>query len=282
MESILNILKLQAYQLLTVIPALLKAAVVFLVGYVIARVLYQVIRRIVAASGLDRLTDKLLSIDMFRNTDIRVLPSRVLAGIVYYFVLIVFTMAAVDALGMPMLSAMMADLVAYIPNAITAFIILIGGIFLADFIKRLVVNTCRSLGIPSANLIAGAVFYFILLNIVLIALSQAQLQTEFMEANISIVLGGIAGAFAIGYGMASRHIMGNILASFYNRNQVRVGDEISIDGKRGEVIQLSSLHITLRAEESDYTIPFSKLSSDGFEVHSRREDGRTLPPHPGE
>ncbi|MBB4079605.1 hypothetical protein GGR28_002230 [Lewinella aquimaris] len=281
MESVINILKLQAYQLLTVIPALIKAAVIFLVGYVIARVLYQVIRRAVAASGLDRLTDRLLNIDLFRNTDLKILPSRVLASIVYYFVLIVFVMAAVDALGMPMLSAMMADLIAYIPNAITAFIILIGGIFLADFIKKLVTNTCRSLGIPSANLIGNAIFYFILLNIVLIALSQAQLQTEFMEANISILLAGIAGAFAIGYGMASRHIMGNILASFYNRNQVRVGDEISIDGKRGEVIQLSSLSITLQAEDSEHTIPFSKLSSDGFEVHSRREDRTALPPNLG-
>ena len=279
MDSVLDILRLQAYQLLTVIPALLKAIVVFLVGYIIAKGLYQIIRRLVAASGLDRLTDRLLDIDLFRNADLKLVPSRVLAAIVYYFVLIVFTMAAVDALGMEMLSAMMADLVAYLPNAIVAFVILIGGIFLADFVKRLVVTTCRSLGIPSGNLIANAVFYFILLNIILISLSQAQLQTEFMENNISIILAGIAGAFAIGYGMASRHIMGNILASFYNRNQVHVGDEISIDGKRGEVIALSSLSITLRSDDSEYTIPFSKVSSDGFEMHSRRDQGPPLPPH---
>ncbi|MGB3801706.1 MAG: mechanosensitive ion channel domain-containing protein [Lewinella sp.] len=282
MDSVLDILRLQAYQLLTVIPALIKAAVIFLVGYLIAKGLYQIIRRLIAASGLDRLTERMLHIDLFRNADINILPSRVLAAIVYYFILIVFTMAAVDALGMDMISAMMANLVAYLPNAIVAFVILIGGIFLADFIKRMVLTTCRSLGIPSGNLIANAVFYFILLNIILISLSQAQLQTEFMETNISIILAGIAGAFAIGYGMASRHIMGNILASFYNRNQIRVGDEVSIDGKRGEVIQLNSVSITLRSEDSEFTVPFSKLSSDGFEMHSRRDGGPSLPPHAGE
>ena len=282
MESVLDILRQQAYQLLTVIPALIKAAVIFLVGFIIAKGLYQIIRRLIAASGLDRLTDKLLTIELFRNADINLLPSRVLASIVYYFILIVFTMAAVEALGMDMLSVMMADLVAYLPNAILAFIILIGGIVLADFIKRLVLSTCRSLAIPSGNLIANAVFYFILLNIILIALSQAKLQTEFMETNISIILAGIAGAFAIGYGMASRHIMGNILASFYNRNQLQVGDEVSIDGKRGEVIQLNSVSITLRSEDSEFTIPFSKLNSDGFEMHSRRNGGPSLPPHRGD
>ena len=281
MQSVLDILRLQALQLLNALPALAKALIVFLVGYLLAKLLYQLIRRLVAASGFDRLSEKVMQIDLFQKFNIQLVPSRVLATIVYYFVLIIFTMAAVDALGMEKLSELMAQLVAYLPNAVTAFIILIGGIFLADRLKRVVVSACRSLGIPSGNLIGNAVFYFILLNVILIALKQAQLQTEFMENNISIILAGIAGAFAIGYGMASRHIMGNILASFYNRNQLRLGDEVSIGDRRGEVIQLNNVTITLRGEESEFTIPFSKLSSDGFEMHSRREAGRQqpLPPH---
>jgi hypothetical protein len=277
MNSVLDILRLQALQLLDVIPALLKAVVVFLVGYLLAKVLYQVVRRLVAAAGLDRLAEKMMDIELFRRVNLHLVPSRVLAAIVYYFILIVFIMASVEALGMDMLSAMMADLVTYLPNAITAFILLIGGIFLADAIKRAVVSACRSLGIPSGNLIGNAIFYFILLNVILVALSQAELQTDFMETNISIILAGIAGAFAIGYGMASRHIMGNILASFYNREQLRVGDEVSIDGKRGEVIQLTNVSITLRGDDSEITVPFSKLSSEGFEVHSRRETSLSLP-----
>ena len=279
MESVLDILRLQAYQLLSVIPALLQAIVVFLVGYILAKVLYQVVRRIVHAAGIDRLAEKMLDIELFRRLNLSLVPSRVLAAIIYYFVLIVFIMAAVEALGMEMLSQMMADLVTYLPNAITAFILLIGGIFLADAVKRAVVSACRSLGIPSGNLIGNAIFYFVLLNVILVALSQAELQTEFMETNISIVLAGIAGAFAIGYGMASRHIMSNILASFYNRNQLQVGDEVSIDGKRGEVIQLNNVSVTLRGEASEITVPFSKLNREGYEVHSRRESGPSLPPH---
>ena len=281
MDSAFDILRLQAYQVLTALPALLKATFIFLLGYVLARVLYSIVRRLIAASGLDRLTERLLHIDLFRNSNLKLLPSRIIAGTVYYFLLIVFTMSAVHALGMDMLSEMMADLVSYLPNALVAFIVLIGGIFLADFVKKLVLTACRSLGIASGNLIANAIFYFILLNIVLIALSQAQLQTDFMETNISILLAGIAGAFAIGYGMASRHIMSNILSSFYNRNQIRVGDEVSIDGKRGEVIQLNNVSITLQSEDSEYTIPFSKLSSEGFEMHSRRSDRPALPPNLG-
>lgn len=271
MESVILTLRQQAYVILSAIPALVKALVVFLVGYLLAKTLRYLIRRLVAASGFDRLSNRVMDIDLLRMANIQLVPSKVLAWIVYYFVLIIFTMAAVDALGMDKLSDFLAQLVAYLPKAVTAFVILIGGIILADVVKRAVVSTCDSLAIPSGNLIGNVVFYFILLNIVLIALSQAQLQTEFMENNISIILAGIAGAFAIGYGMASRHLMGNILASFYNRRQLRLGDEISIDGKRGEVIKLSNVNITLQSEESEYVIPFIRLSSQGFEMHSRRK-----------
>ena len=281
MESIVEILRVQALQLLNIIPALIKAVVILVVGIVLAKVLRNVIRRALEAIRVDQLVDRLMQIDFFRDNNISLIPSRVVSSAVYYFVLIVFTMAAVEALGMQIISDLLTDFIEYIPSGVTAFLILIFGIFLADAIKRIVLGACRSLGIAAGNLIANVVFYFILLNIVLIALRQAKLQTDFMEDNISIILGGLAGAFAIGYGLASRHVMGNLLSSFYNRDRIRVGDEISFQGQRGEVIQVSHVSIVLRGEDSEFIVPFSKLSSEGVQIHTRRESGPALPPNLG-
>lgn len=279
MSSVLEILRLQALQLLEVIPAILKAAIVLFIGYLLARVVSQLIRRLLVTVGADKLADRLFSIDFFETNNIDFVPSRILGAITYYLIFIVFLMAAVDALGMEMVSDLMADLIAYIPNAVTAFFILIFGIVLADWLKKVILTACRSLGIPSGNLIGNAVFYFVFLNIVLIALRQAQLQTEFMENNITVLLGGVAVAFALGYGLAAKDIMGNMLAGFYNRNRIRVGDEITIDGRRGEVILMGSTSMTLRSEQSEYIVPFSKLSNSGVEIHTRRASGPPLPPN---
>ncbi|MEL6276235.1 MAG: mechanosensitive ion channel domain-containing protein, partial [Bacteroidota bacterium] len=124
----------------------------------------------------------------------------------------------------------------------------------------------------------NVVFYFIFLNIVLIALRQADLQTSFMETNISIILAGVAGAFAIGYGFASKDIMSNLLASFYNRGRLEVGDEITIDGRRGEIIQINNNTITLRTETSEILMPYRMVTNGGVEIHSRRDRPNTLPP----
>lgn len=283
MENIINALRDQFLLMLNVIPALIKGVVILIVGVILAKLIYKLILRFLGAIGVDKLADRLMSIELFEKASFDLIPSRIVAACVYYFIIIVFSMAAVEAMGLKIISDLLKDLIEYIPSGVTAFIVLIVGIFLADSVKKIIVATCRTLGISSGNLIANVVFYFILLNIVLIALSQAKLQTEFMEANISILLAGVAGAFAIGYGLASRHIMSSLLSSFYNRDKFSIGDEVTIDGKRGEVVTINNSIIILRSmnEESEFVIPYSKVSSEGVEIHTRRDKGPALPPHEG-
>jgi len=283
MESIFNALRDQAILMLNVIPALIKGVVILLVGLLLAKLLYRLILKFLGAIGVDKLADRLMSIEMFERANFDLVPSKIVAASVYYFIIIIFSMAAVEAMGLKIISDLLKDLIEYIPSGVTAFIVLIIGIFLADAVKKIIVTACRTLGISSGNLIANVVFYFIMLNIVLISLRQAKLQTKFMEDNMSIILAGVAGAFAIGYGLASRHIMSSLLASFYNRDKFHIGDEVTIDGMRGEVITINNNTVILRSldEDSEFVIPYSKVATEGVEIHTRRDKGPALPPHEG-
>lgn len=267
--------------MLNVIPALIKGVVILIIGFILAKIIHRIILKGLGAIGVDKLADRLMSIEMFEKSNFDLVPSRIVAGSIYYFILIVFSMAAVEAMGLKIISDLLKDLIEYIPNGVTAFIILIFGIFIADSIKKLVYTTCQALGVSSGTLIANIVFYFVLLNMVLISLRQAKLETNFMEDNLSIILAGIAGAFAIGYGLASRHTISSLLASFYHRDKFHVGDEVTINGKRGEVVTINNNMIILRAldEDSEFVIPYSKVASDGVEIHIRRDKGPALPPH---
>jgi small-conductance mechanosensitive channel len=101
-----------------------------------------------------------------------------------------------------------------------------------------------------------------------------------MEDNVSIILAGVAGAFAIGYGLASKEVMTSLLAGFYSRDKFYIGDKVTGGGKRGEVVTINNYDIILRSttEESEYVIPYSKVLSEGMEIHTRRDKGPALPP----
>lgn len=265
LETILEQLKAMA----DIIPSLLSALVVFIIGVILAKTLRKIIGKLLAKSGIDRLADRLNDIDLIAKTSVEVKPSTLISGIVYYLVLFIFIMAAVDVLGMAAISALMTDMINYIPKAISAFFVFLIGILFCDLIKKVVQAACESLGIGSAKLLANVVFYFLFLNVALITLKQAELQTTFMENNISIILGGVILAFSIGYGLASRPLMSNMLAAFYNKDRFEVDDELTVEGQRGRVIGMDNTTLTLRVEDGEVIIPLSKLSKDKYIIHRR-------------
>lgn len=267
MKLILDKIWQQILAMFEYIPSIITAFLVLLVGVILAKILRRIIQKILATAGIDKLADKLNEIDIVANTNIDFIPSRFLGSIVYYIVVLVFTMAAVEILGMEAVSNLMTDVINYFPKLISALFVFIIGILLSDLLKKIVQTTCESLGIGAAKLLANVAFYFLFLNVVLITMKQAELQTTFMENNISIILGGVILAFSIGYGLASKTLMSNMLGAFYSKDRFQVGDELTIEGKRGTVIGMDSTTLSLRAQEGEIIIPLSKLSNEQYTIH---------------
>ena len=278
MQKVLDALEAQGLAMLAIIPSLLKALLIFLIGYIIALILSKVLKKVLVTIGADRLAEKLNDIDLISKSNIRITPSTLFSKLLYYILMLVVLMAAVDALGIESVSELMNRIVTYLPKALSALLVLLIGIFVADFIKKIVLTTCESVGIPAAKLIANAVFYFLFLNVVMITLKQAELQTAFMENNISIILAGVILAFSIGYGLASRTLMSNLLSAFYNKDRIRIGDILTIDGVKGEVIAVDSTTLTLQTDTAKVVVPLSKLSQDKFAIHDRPAPPNRLPP----
>lgn len=266
---ILDLLKQLLAQLVAFIPNIMGALTIIIVGWILARTLSKFIKKILKAIGADKLAEKLNEIDVFYKSKIKLVPSTLLSKVVYYLLMFLFFIAATDVLGMQVISDLMGKILNYIPQLVSAALVFIIGVLAADFLKNIVKTTCDSLGIPAAGVISNVVFYFVFLNISMITLAQAGIDTEFIESNLSIILGGIVLAFAIGYGLASRNIVANFLASFYNRDKIHLGDVISVGGLKGEVIEMDNTSLVLlSADDTRVIIPLSKLASDPVEIHS--------------
>ncbi len=277
MDRMLDTLEMQGLLMLEVIPNLIKALAILLIGYIIAKVLAKIVRKLLVSIGADSLAERLNDIDLISKSNLRIVPSVLFSKLLYYLLMLVVLMASADALGIESVSELMNSIVNYLPKALSAFLVLLLGIFIADFVKKIVLATCQSLGIPAAKLIANAVFYFLFLNVIMITLKQAELQTAFMENNISIILAGIIFAFSIGYGLASRPLMANLLSAFYNKDRIRIGDVLTVENVKGEVIAIDSTTLTLQTDSTKVIIPLSKLSQEKFAIHDRQPPPNRLP-----
>jgi small-conductance mechanosensitive channel len=257
-------------QFIAILPRFIAATVVTIIGMVIAKSVAKILGKILALSGIDKIAEMLNEMDFVQSMNIKIQLSGIIAKVIYYMLLLIFIIAATDILGMPAISKLVSDIINYFPLIISASIVLMLGVLLADFIKGIVQTTCKSLGIPSGNIIANIVFYFIFINAVIVALSQANIDTGFIKNNLTVLLGAIAGAFALGYGLASKDLMSSILASFYHKDRFDLGDVITIEGVTGEIIEIDNASITLQTDGKRVVFPSSKLHSEKVEIHDQK------------
>ncbi len=253
----------------TGLPRFIMAVIILIVGIVISKIIANIIKKTLLAVNIDKLGEKLSEIDFIEKSNIKIKFSTILSRVFYYILVLFFLVAATEALGMPAVSQLVSDLFNLIPSLIVAGIILVLGTIMADVLKNVAQTALESLGIPSARMIASFVFYFLLINIVISAFTQAQINTEFLSQNISIVIGGIVLAFAIGYGLASRSSMSNFLASYYSNGKFDVGDTITLDGVTGRIVEMDKSALTLVTEESRRIIfPLNQVSNSRIEIHN--------------
>lgn len=260
-DSIQQLLK----DFLSVIPNVVAALFLLIIGWILANIFARIVKKVLHTVKADAAADNLHAIDLVQKSNIKVVPSKIFSKLVYYVVMFIFIIAAAEKLGMQAVSDLITELVAYIPKAISALIVFALGLWIADKIKGIVREACKSMGISAAPVISSLVFYFLFINILLLALNQAEINTDFLTTNISLILGGIIFAFAIGYGIASKDTMANLLGGLYSANKFEIGDEIQIDGRKGKIIAKDKSSITLKTENGVVICPMSQLTTSMVE-----------------
>ena len=252
------------------IPSFLGAILILVVGNIISKLVSKGVAKVLSRVGLDKLGEGLNKVDIVQKLNTEVKLSQIFSKVIYYFLFFIFIIAATDVLNMPAISELVMNAFNMIPKILVGLIILIFGTLLSDGIKNIVQTALDSLGVPSSKLIAAALFYFLFINVVISAIAQAEINTEFLEQNLSIVIGGIVVAFAIGYGLASKDMVANFLGSFYTQGKVKVGDTITVDGVTGVVNDVDRNSMVMEADGKEIIVPLSIVMRQKLEIHTHK------------
>lgn len=264
-QILINTFQTLIAQFISFVPKLIGAVVVLGVGTLVAKLVSAFIGRVLKQAGFDRLGDKLNEIDVIRQLQTEIKLSEIVAKVLYYFILLVFITAATETLGVAAITGMVTSLVNFIPKLIAAAIMLQVGVLVADVLKKGVISLCASFNIASGRLLGTVVFAFFLLVTIISALGQAGINTELLESSFNLLIGGVIFAFAVGYGLASRDVMANLLSSFYTKNKFKEGQRIRVEGISGQIVSVDSTTLTLKTGDSTTTVPMQLLQTKTVE-----------------
>src|SRR5918993_914604 len=215
-ESLRNALNV----FLAYIPQLIGAIVILVIGYIVARVLKAVVARVLQAIGFDGWMERGGIKQFFDRAQTRETPATVLGTLVFWLVFIIAITMAADALGIRQVSAVLGQLIAYIPSIIAAVLILVLAALLANFLSGLV------RGATGSDLLASIARYAIIVYAAFAALTELGIAVQLTAPTFLIVLGAVALAAAIAFGWGGRDVAKDLIERYYDRS-----DEVTTNNR---------------------------------------------------
>jgi hypothetical protein len=220
-----------ARELASFLPALAAATAILLLGYFVAGQLQRWVdatlkrfdfNRVAAAGGLDEVVGR---------TGSRLDPVRAVARLIFWLVMLVTILLASAALGLESINDMFGRLLGYMPTLIAAIVIIILGLILGEFVRGLILASAGGLsGVPTlAKIGKGAVIMIALF----MAIRTLGVTEEIVTAAFTLILGAVALAVGLAFGLGNRELAGEITRKWYEEGQRRdrrAGDKRAAPG----------------------------------------------------
>src|SRR5215211_768245 len=193
------------------LPALIGAIIILLVGFIIAKVLQGITTKVLDGMGFEGWMQSGGIKQFFDRSQTNQTPLSILGKLVFWLVFFIAITMAVDTLGISAISDVLAQFIAYIPQIIAAILILVLATLLANFVAGIV------RGATGSNLIGSVAQYSIIVFAAFAALTQLGIAKELIAPTFLILLGAVALAAAIAFGLGGKGVAQQMVEQGYQK-----------------------------------------------------------------
>lgn len=206
--------------ILGAIPNVFTAVVVLAIAYVVGRLVAGVVTSLLAGLGFDAVLER-LGLRSQPAAGQRT-PSELAGMLTLVAVMLFAAIEATDVLGFVLLSQLVADFTVLFGHILLGVIVFGVGLYFANLAARAIQQS----GAPQAGVLALAARVAILVLVGAIALRQMGLANEIINLAFGLLLGAIAVAVAIAFGIGGREIAGRELQSWVEANRSNAAGRI--------------------------------------------------------
>ena len=227
-------------------PRLLSVVLLFVLVLLATKLVERTLRAMLTRVRLGVLIERVRLTDTLRRV-CQTQPLEVLLPrVVYYLLLFLAARTLADTLGLGPVSDAIGAFLAFLPNVLSAVLILLLGSVVANLAGQMVSRASRESGIDFAASLGSLVSALILFVLGIMAVTQLRIDTEIVRLVIACVLAGVALAFGLSFGLGTRKIFST-------------GKEIEIRGQRGVLRSITPTQ-TLLVQSDDTLVAVSNAA----------------------
>jgi hypothetical protein len=252
-NQILSSLTQWKLSLIAALPNLVTAFIVLIMGWVLAWALRRVVRRVFRrlAAQIPSGTGRAAWSEAVDDNDV----GNVAAGGVYWLVLLVTSMVAIDALDIAVFSRWVGAFASYLPRLALAAAILFVGIVGGRLARNAIVKTAIRLPVSQARGLARFAQLAIVIATGLVAAERLGLDVSLLSAVFMILVAATLAAAALAFGLGARDIVADILAMHYVNKSHRMGQRVRLGQDEGRIVRTSRTAVSLETVDGEMSIP---------------------------
>jgi len=237
------------------VPRAFTGLVVVLLGILLAKIAEKAIRTAFDKFHIDDLLERIGVKDVLGKLGLRQPPGQVLARLVYWMLVLLFTQSAAQAVGLAAISDAINAFFAYMPNIIAAVLVLMIGMVVSRFVGDAITRAAADSGVEFAPTLGRAASTLIFFVVAVMAVSQLRIDTQLVKSVVLVLLGGMAIALALTFGLGTRDITRNIVAGYYVRKLFHVGESVEVAGEKGILTGVTSLQTLIERDDVTTAVP---------------------------
>ncbi len=185
-------------------PKFLGALLLILAGWILARILRAGMRRGLEAFGFERIADKSGLEALVKQGGVDLSLVGVIAGAVYWLVLMVVVVSAANSLGLDSVAILANKVILYLPNVVVAILILVFGTVFSRMVNRVVFAWLNNTKFPGALSVSTASEYAVQIFTMFLALGQLDIGATLLTVAFAIVFGGFVLTLSLAFGLGGR------------------------------------------------------------------------------
>ena len=241
------------------LPNILGAILLLLVGWLLAKTLR------ILAIRFTRFIDKLVlnysSKKGIKRTRLPIVSGKVIGGVIYWTVLLVFITTATNVLDLKIFTDWLSRVIGYLPTLLAGGLIILAGVLVSSIARDLVVAALPHANKEQRMLFGRIIYAVIMFTAVVIGVDQIGINVNFLIILLSIVIGTFMTGLAIAVGLGSRTVVHNMISARQFKQQYRVGDQVKVWDYTGKILELTATTIILDTADGIVTVP-AKVYSD--------------------
>lgn len=190
---------------LHLLPNVIAAIVILIIGWIIAAALAKLVRRIIEFTKIDEVIDKAGLDKGMSEIGIDFNLAKLISWLVKWFILIVVLIAVAEVLKLGQITTFLQTIAFYIPNIIIAVVILLVGLVLGNFVHKVVSKAVQASKLNAAEgFLATLAKWSIYVFALLAALTHLKIAPELIQTLFTGLIGMLALAGGLAFGLGGK------------------------------------------------------------------------------